>query len=144
MTEPAVNVFLVDFPNSGREMIIPNEDDSYTILINAKLSYESQLKAYEHAMQHILNDDFSKNNVQEIEAVAHGESDHADGIPEQAKTISTLDRQWIEKRIKRLRRERRQLRKKIKEYDETIQRLQDDGIDFFAKAEHFYLYGKDY
>lgn len=142
MTEPAVNVFLVDFPNSGHEMVIPNEDDSYTILINAKLSYESQLKAYEHAMQHILNDDFSKTDVQEIEAIAHGKSNPVSRTPEE--TISAMDKRWIEKRIKSLRRERRQLRKKIKEYDETIRRLQDDGIDFFAKAEHFYLYGKDY
>ena len=146
MTEPAVNVFLVDFPNSGREMVIPNEDDSYTILINAKLSYESQLKAYEHAMQHILNDDFSKDNVQEIEAVAHErtKSEHADSISEESKTITTLDRRWIEERIKRLRRERRQIRKKMKEYNEAIQKLQDAGVDFFAKAEHFYLYGRDY
>ena len=142
--EPAVNVFLVDFPNSGREMVVPNEDDSYTILINAKLSYESQIKAYEHAMQHILNDDFSKNNVQEIEFIAHGESDHAEIIPEETKTITSMDRLWIERRIRRLRRERRQLHKKMKEYDEAIQRLQNDGVDFFAKAEHFYLYGRDY
>ena len=142
--EPAVNVFLVDFPNSGREMVIPNEDDSYTILINAKLSYESQIKAYEHAMQHILNDDFSKNNVQEIEFIAHGESDHAEIIPEETKTITSMDRRWIERRIRRLRRERRQLHKKMKEYDEAIQRLRNDGVDFFAKAEHFYLYGRDY
>ena len=62
----------MDFPSKkGNEMVVPNEDGSYTILINAGLNYESQLKAYEHAMSHITNDDFSKGNVQEIEYYAH-------------------------------------------------------------------------
>ena len=34
-------------------MVVPNEDGSYTIFINAGLNRESQLKAYEHAMKHI-------------------------------------------------------------------------------------------
>ena len=52
-------------------MIIKNEDGSYTILINAKLSDQGQLLAYEHALRHIINEDFEKENVQEIEADAH-------------------------------------------------------------------------
>ena len=72
LTTPDVNVVLMDFPSKkGNEMVVPNEDGSYTILINAGLNYESQLKAYEHAMSHITNDDFSKGNVQEIEYYAH-------------------------------------------------------------------------
>lgn len=68
LTTPDVNVVLMDFPSKkGNEMVVPNEDGSYTILINAGLNYESQLKAYEHAMSHITNDDFLKGNVQEIE-----------------------------------------------------------------------------
>lgn len=54
LTTPDVNVVLMDFPSKkGNEMVVPNEDGSYTILINAGLNYESQLKAYEHAMSHI-------------------------------------------------------------------------------------------
>lgn len=54
LTTPDVNVVLMDFPSKkGNEMVVPNEDRSYTILINAGLNYESQLKAYEHAMSHI-------------------------------------------------------------------------------------------
>ena len=41
---PDVNVILVDFPNGGNEMVVPNEDGSYTLLINARLSYDGQLK----------------------------------------------------------------------------------------------------
>ena len=46
LTTPDVNVVLMDFPSKkGNEMVVPNEDGSYTILINAGLNYESQLKA---------------------------------------------------------------------------------------------------
>ncbi|MEJ8735804.1 hypothetical protein, partial [Mediterraneibacter sp. ICN-202921] len=60
-----------NFPNSGNEMVIKNEDGSYTILINAKLSDQGRISAYEHALKHITNEDFEKTDVQEIEASAH-------------------------------------------------------------------------
>ena len=61
MTTPDVNIVVIDFKTSkGKEMVVPNEDGSYTILINSRLSYDSQLKAYEHAMRHINNNDFEK------------------------------------------------------------------------------------
>lgn len=68
---PDVNVFLVNFPCPGEEMVVPNEDLSYTIMINARLSYERQIEAYYHALKHITENDFEKENVQEIEANAH-------------------------------------------------------------------------
>ncbi len=70
---PDVNVNLICFPNSGREIVMPNEDGSYTILINANLTEENQEKAYSHAMKHILADDFQKSDVQEIEYRTHRE-----------------------------------------------------------------------
>lgn len=66
-----VNVVLLNFPKRGNEMVVENEDGSYTIIINAKLSYQGQLNAYRHAMQHIESGDFQKTNVQSIEAAAH-------------------------------------------------------------------------
>lgn len=71
MTTPDVNVFLIDFPNSGREMVVPNEDGSYTILINARLSDAGRMAAYEHAVKHIVGNDFEKEEVQRIESKAH-------------------------------------------------------------------------
>lgn len=67
-----VNIELKDFPVPGREMVILNEDGSYTILLNSKLNWESQMNGYIHAMRHIFGEDFDKNNVQEIEKKAHG------------------------------------------------------------------------
>lgn len=66
-----VNCHLIDFPNAGREMVVKNEDDSYTVLINAKLSEQGRLNAYSHAMQHIESNDFEKYDVQGIEADGH-------------------------------------------------------------------------
>lgn len=70
---PDINICLVDFPCPGEEMIIPNEDTSYTILINSRLSHESQMRAYYHAIRHLQNSDFEKSDVQEIEYDAHQE-----------------------------------------------------------------------
>ncbi len=57
---PDVNCNIINFPNYGNEIVIQNEDGSYTILINAKLSAQGQLLAYEHALKHIRNNDFEK------------------------------------------------------------------------------------
>lgn len=121
----------MDFPSKkGNEMVVPNEDGSYTILINAGLNYESQLKAYEHAMSHITNDDFLKGNVQEIEYYAH----HPHKDPEPAQIY--LDR------IKQLQAERRRLKKRIACDQKRVEFLQEH-CDMFQRAEYHYLYGED-
>lgn len=68
---PDINVCLIDFPCPGEEMIIPNDDTSYTVLINTRLSRERQIEAYWHAIRHLKNNDFEKTDVQEIESNAH-------------------------------------------------------------------------
>ena len=35
-------------------------DDYYTIVLNSRLSYEENRKTFEHELQHIINNDFSK------------------------------------------------------------------------------------
>lgn len=65
-------VHLVNFPNTRtKETVTENTDGSYTIFIESSLSKEAQQKAFNHAMKHILGNDFEKNNVQEIEKTAH-------------------------------------------------------------------------
>ena len=71
-----VNVRLIDFHNNyANEMIIPNFDGSYTILINSRAATNKQLEAYEHALKHIKNDDFDKKDVHNIEISAHKKED---------------------------------------------------------------------
>lgn len=59
-----------------RETVTKNEDDSYTIFINAKLSLEEQQEKFLHALKHISGNDFYKKNTDEIEYHAH--TDKAD------------------------------------------------------------------
>lgn len=66
-----VNTRIIDMDVLIPEQVVKNKDDSYTILLNARLSHEQQLKAYSHAMKHIRGDDFNKENTSEIEFDAH-------------------------------------------------------------------------
>lgn len=65
------NVQLLDMDTKIPEHLIKNEDDSYTVFLNARLSQESRVKSYYHALKHIANDDFGKRDVQTIERKAH-------------------------------------------------------------------------
>ena len=63
---------LIQFPNKKvREAVVANEDGSYTIFIDASLTREMQQESFEHAMKHILGDDFTKDNGDKIEFDAH-------------------------------------------------------------------------
>lgn len=67
-----INVQLLDLPVSVKEAVTINEDDSYTIFLNARHSAETQRESYDHAMEHILADDFRcEESVQEIEYRVH-------------------------------------------------------------------------
>lgn len=64
------NVFLINKLTVPSAVTI-NEDGSFTIFINAQLSHEKQKKCYLHELHHILNNDFERYDVQEIECFAH-------------------------------------------------------------------------
>ena len=66
-----INVQLLDMDTKIPEHLVKNDDDSYTVFLNARLSQESRIKSYVHALRHIRENDFEKINVQEIEANAH-------------------------------------------------------------------------
>lgn len=114
-------------------MITVNEDDSYTILINARLSYEGQLKAYEHALRHINDNDFQKEDVQSIEYNAH-QLDTEKAVPEPAQ-------KYIE-RIRELQKERRRIQRQIQKDQERVKFIMNNS-DLYKLAEHQYLYGDE-
>ena len=129
---PDVNIILMDFPKGkGHEMVVPNEDGSYTIFINAALNYESQQAALKHAMSHIENDDFYKEDVQEIEYLAHTTTKAPDPV------ISAYSKCMEQNRTRRKRGRRRRTR--------DSQRIDfiREHCDTFRLAEYNYLYGKD-
>lgn len=137
MTTPDVNVIVMDFPNTKeKEMITENPDGSYTIFINTRFSYDTQLKAYQHAMQHIENQDFEKADVQMIEAVARREEK------------KPIPANKFAERIERLLRERkkiqRKLRRKEREIAFIIENYPGGPNDYFMKrAEGYWAYGDD-
>lgn len=67
-----VNVILVDMPPRISAYTIRNIDFSYTIVLNARLSYEKQLDSYHHELNHIENGDCDrKGSADVIEFYAH-------------------------------------------------------------------------
>lgn len=66
-----INTQLIDMDVLIGEQVIKNVDDSYTILLNSRLSHERQLECYLHAINHIQSNDFEKNNSNIIELEAH-------------------------------------------------------------------------
>jgi len=65
-------VRLFEFHGLANEAVIPNEDGSYTILIESTLSREQQQQKLLHALSHIYNKDFEKEcSVDLLEREAH-------------------------------------------------------------------------
>lgn len=64
-------VHLLDMPTTVKEAITQNPDGSYTVILNSRLSRETQFNAFVHAVEHIKGNDFEKEDVQSIEFDAH-------------------------------------------------------------------------
>lgn len=65
-----IYIYLVDLPYRITEMVCPC-CGGYTIYLNSRMDRETQKKGYLHAMGHIENNDFEKEDVQIIEDTAH-------------------------------------------------------------------------
>ena len=48
-----VNVVLADLPGTISAYTVANPDFSYTVVLNSRLNYERQQKAYRHEINHI-------------------------------------------------------------------------------------------
>ncbi len=66
-----IYTYLVPLPSGVKEMVAAGPDDAYTVYINEKISSAERLEAYDHAVKHIDNRDFEKEDVQEVEKRAH-------------------------------------------------------------------------
>ncbi len=62
-----INVLYLQLPSRVKGHITKNEDDSYTIILNSRLSHEQNVRTYKHEISHINNDDFEKSDVNQIE-----------------------------------------------------------------------------
>lgn len=63
-----IGVYVLNMDTKIEEQVVLNEDGSFSIFINARLNCERQMLAYQHALTHIMNDDFSKESADEIES----------------------------------------------------------------------------
>lgn len=66
-------VYYIDFKNSVTATSTLNEDGSYSIFINARLSQEEQINGYIHELRHILANDFNRKHdiIDRLEYYAH-------------------------------------------------------------------------
>lgn len=61
-------IYYIDLPYKIAGTVILNDDASYTIYINRRLSIERQYKALRHELRHITNNDlYSELSIREIE-----------------------------------------------------------------------------
>lgn len=56
-TNYEIYIYYVDMPYSVTSNVVENEDGSYSIYINSRMSYEKQIEGYEHELKHIMNND---------------------------------------------------------------------------------------
>lgn len=62
-------MYLADMPVN--EAVAPSGACSYTVYINASLCPEARQTALDHALRHIMSNDWEQENVQEVEYNAH-------------------------------------------------------------------------
>ena len=149
-----LNVQLLDMELGVHEQIVKNSDDTFTIFINTRYSSDSQIEAFNHALEHIRNDDYEKTDVQLIELEAHSMVIQADQeqaaplIPPYVKKLRGKQMtpeeftKKIERRIRYHKREQQKEEEELKLYQEK-RRYMPENCDAFASTEHGYLYGKD-
>lgn len=70
MGEP--NVILADMPVKIKAYTAKNEDGTYTIILNSRMTHYQHLISYHHELTHIESGDYDIcNNVNMIELFAH-------------------------------------------------------------------------
>lgn len=65
-----IYVYFISLPDKIHEVVLPCED-GYTVYIDINLDEKGRIDAYNHALRHVTNNDFEKEDVQEIEFDAH-------------------------------------------------------------------------
>ena len=66
-----INVILIDLDTMVGETICKNADDSFTVFINSRWSSEMQRRCFCHALDHIRNNDWEKDDADSIEGARH-------------------------------------------------------------------------
>lgn len=67
-----MTVLLMDMPPTIHGFI-KETDGYYTIVINSRLSRDMQQQCFLHELEHLENNDFEKDNADEIERMRHND-----------------------------------------------------------------------
>ena len=83
MRIPDYFVRVLDLPPAVKGLVIPNDDGTFSIFINAVYDAETQRRTLEHELEHLARDHFYKDApVAEQEAEASGKAPvQTDGRP---------------------------------------------------------------
>ena len=127
-----VYVHIINMDTCVHEMVRHTPTDDYVIFINAKISVDAQREAFEHAIDHIRNNDFEKESVQEIESIAHGL------IPrEEPKPVAVYKgSEEVAKYIKKLKAEQKKIHRKFERRWRRNNIREEMGFDFFAQEQN--------
>lgn len=66
-----INVVLENLPCGIRGFTRINDEDSATIVLNARLSQEMNADTYQHECEHIQNEDVNKTAIDPVETIRH-------------------------------------------------------------------------
>ena len=69
--EHNANVLYIALPSGIDGFISPNSDGTVTIVISTDISEERQRRAFQHELEHLLNDDLYNASAEEAEARCH-------------------------------------------------------------------------
>ena len=108
-----ITIKVIDMEIGIHEQVIKASDGHYTIFLNARDAVDQRMLAYEHAIQHLRNEDFEKDDVQKIETDAHLIENQAHApAPEKPKkkrrdSDAAFERQWsrLQKKLARKRKD---------------------------------------
>lgn len=67
-----LNTVLCDLPTTVGGFIVHNQDDSYTIVLNSKLTWEDNMESYIHELKHLCEGDLDSSLPADlIEMLSH-------------------------------------------------------------------------
>lgn len=124
--ERDLNVQYLDMPTTVHGRTIPNEDGSYTVILNSRLSHDGQLRAWDDETEHINSDHLDYDNgktVQEMECESHK--------IEMVKQVVPTAKRKLKRKLRH--------KSKWKRLAEERKFLESIGFDFMADAERRYL-----
>ena len=62
-----LGIVYMNLPYDCRGYVTTNADGDYTVVLNARMSYDMNVQTYVHELKHIHYDDFRDGNVGDIE-----------------------------------------------------------------------------